>query len=708
MTKIDNTILFAIIIVVLSIFLCSSVSAEETLVEVSSSSSSVDAGDSFVVDITCNPAATHSIKAFELKLSYDPSKLVVSSVSEGSFFSGYQTFFSSGTINNQAGTVAPVFGLILGSGMVSSEGVLVSVEFSCLDTSGEAEIEIFDVGVTNEAAYLDVATTNTSIIIVGDNQAPSSPSLSGPSSIEEGQSASFSMVSSDPNDDSIRYHIDWDDGDELWTSYADSQQSVSQSHVWDEPGTYVVSVYASDERGALSEVSQKSITVSASATNSPPEKPNVPSGDATVDEEVSSLYSAVVYDPDSDDVQFRFGWGDSTGGWSAYVSSGSEVSASHSWSSAGTYAVRVQLRDEQGLVSEWSNHLEVIVEASDDHSFSLPNSNPMVPFFPSVENESDNGTSPLVSTVAGLMNVSLGELYNYSVVAVDDDGHEVQIFVEWGDGSNTSWSEFVGSNESVVFSHSWSSVGVFELRVIVRDQLGLFSEWTESVEVVVGEDNSSVVVEPIMLSSECVSCSSEVLVEGNFSVFELSSEVFDQVNGSIVSAVWDFGDGYNASGLDTFHSYDESGEYVVVLRITDEQGVVYEASTVVVVDEATSAIAKQGDENAFPFAGFFAVIAVALVVVVFVIIDRRGVFVWSNPLHQVSKKVFFVSKDSEELSGEIDQFLEQWQNQDEHVRDSMPIEIIDEDDNVLMQKNLGVYEYEFVSDKIDELLRRLN
>lgn len=704
--KLGRFIGIFLLFVLCSLLIFCFVSSAETSILVQSSADEVDANDNFSIDVLCSPDGSDQIKAFEMKLDFDHTKLELLSFEYGDFFDGFLTFDGNVTNDNQQGLLYDIYSLIMGQGMVTNQGVLFTANFKVFDCSGDTTVEIFDVGLTNETSYLSITTMNATISINSDNQAPFSPSLSGPSSIQSEQSTSFSMVSSDPNDDSVRYHIDWGDGDDLWTSYADSQVSVSQSHAWDEPGSYVVSVYASDECGALSDTSQKSITVLAPETNSPPEKPNVPSGDASVDEDVSSLYSAVVSDPDGDDVQFRFGWGDSTGGWSSYVSSGSEVSASHSWSSAGSYAVRVQLRDEQGLVSEWSNHLEVTVEASDDDSFSVPNSNPMVPFFPSVENESDNGSSPLVSTFSGFMNVSLGELYNYSVVAVDDDGHEVQIFVEWGDGSNTSWSEFVGSNESVVFSHSWGSVGVFELRVIVRDELGLFSEWTESVEVVVGEDDSSeVVVEPVLLSSECVSCSSDVLVEGNFSVFELSSEVFEQVNGSIVSAVWDFGDGYNSTGLDALHSYNESGEYVVVLRITDEQGVVYEASRTVVVDEATAAISKQGDEDGFSFAGFFAVIVVALVIVVFVVFERRGVFVWNNPLHQQTKKAFFVSKDSENLSSEIDQFLEQWQNQDEHVRDSIPIEIVDERDNILQKNSLG--RYESISSQIDEILRRL-
>ena len=48
-------------------------------------------------------------------------------------------------------------------------------------------------------------------------------------------------------------------------------------------------------------------------------------------------------------------------------------------------------------------------------------------------------------------------------------------------------------------------------------------------------------------------------------------------NGTIVSYNWDFGDGTTATGVETTHSYDDIGYYIVILTVTDNDG----ATTVV-------------------------------------------------------------------------------------------------------------------------------
>lgn len=91
----------------------------------------------------------------------------------------------------------------------------------------------------------------------------------------------------------------------------------------------------------------------------PPYKPDPPKGPACGKCGETYTYSAVTTDPDGDDISYLFDWGDgTTSGWTEFVPSGTNISASHSWDK-GTYSIRVKAKDETGMESEWSDPLEV-------------------------------------------------------------------------------------------------------------------------------------------------------------------------------------------------------------------------------------------------------------------------------------------------------------------------------------------------------------
>jgi len=105
------------------------------------------------------------MKSYELKISFDPSLLHANMVTEGAIFTGYTTFFNAGTINNTAGTIVDVYGLILGNGNVSTPGTLVCLSFTAQPTSGSSPISLFDVGITNETAYVPVTISNGTVTL---------------------------------------------------------------------------------------------------------------------------------------------------------------------------------------------------------------------------------------------------------------------------------------------------------------------------------------------------------------------------------------------------------------------------------------------------------------------------------------------------------------------------------------------------------------
>ncbi len=91
-----------------------------------------------------------------------------------------------------------------------------------------------------------------------------------------------------------------------------------------------------------------------------PDKPNTPQGPSTGKPGEAYTYSTFTKDPEGDDVFYLFEWGDGTdSGWLGPFDSGKICETSHTWSRKGTYTIRVKAQDFHGVVSEWSDPLEV-------------------------------------------------------------------------------------------------------------------------------------------------------------------------------------------------------------------------------------------------------------------------------------------------------------------------------------------------------------
>jgi hypothetical protein len=90
--------------------------------------------------------------------------------------------------------------------------------------------------------------------------------------------------------------------------------------------------------------------------NYPPNKPNKPSGQTSGRSGTTYTYTSSTTDPDGDQISYLFSWGDGTdSGWTTPVASGTTVSESHSWSSQGSYEIKVKARDVLFAESPYSD-----------------------------------------------------------------------------------------------------------------------------------------------------------------------------------------------------------------------------------------------------------------------------------------------------------------------------------------------------------------
>ena len=288
------------------------------------------------------------------------------------------------------------------------------------------------------------------------NQPPNTPSApSGPSSGDPGVSYSFTATTTDPDGDQIAFKFDWGDGSESgWTSFVNSGSSASMFHSWSDQGTYAVRAKAKDANGAESGWSSSHQIV----TGSPPSTPSSPSGPDTGTHGPSYSFTATTSDPDGDQVAFKFDWGDGTeSAWSSFVASGSSATLSHSWSGQMTYQVKAKAKDTYGGESAWSTAHDIVIGQ------------------PPATASSPSGPE------SGMRDAS----YSFSAITSDPDGDQVAFKFDWGDGTGSGWTSFVGSGESASMSHSWSGEGTYQVKVKAKDAYNAESGWSAALSITI-------------------------------------------------------------------------------------------------------------------------------------------------------------------------------------------------------------------------------
>gem|GEM_PF-5452210 len=253
----------------------------------------------------------------------------------------------------------------------------------------------------------------------------------GPISLETDEIGLFEVVGEDPDGDNIRCHINWGDGTfSEWSEGVSSGSTFSYSKSYGLEGVYAVSAQLMDENGALSDWSEPLVVVVEN--NVAPLTPSPPTGPSSLQINEIGIYVTHTTDPNQDEIQYRFDWGDGTfSDWSDFVGSGEAFSLQYSWPDVGTYLVKSQARDDQGVLSSWSEALSVVV------------SNPQ-------------NNAPQIPDIDGPSEGKFGTEYTFSFTATDPDGDDVKFIIDWGDES-TEETIFVASGETIEVSHTWES-----------------------------------------------------------------------------------------------------------------------------------------------------------------------------------------------------------------------------------------------------------
>jgi hypothetical protein len=80
-------------------------------------------------------------------------------------------------------------------------------------------------------------------------------------------------------------------------------------------------------------------------------------------------------------------------------------------------------------------------------------------------------------TITGPSSGKAGVATNYNFITTDHDEDNVYYFIDWGDGTNSSWIGPYSSGEQITKSHTWSTKGKYTVKAKAKDTNGYESDW---------------------------------------------------------------------------------------------------------------------------------------------------------------------------------------------------------------------------------------
>jgi hypothetical protein len=347
-------------------------------------------------------------------------------------------------------------------------------------------------GYIPEWVLLSITENTTYDFVLTPNHPPSAPTITGPSSGKVGQELTFIFNAVDPDNDDVKYEINWGDGNEETTGLRPSGTDVTVKHTWMTKGAYTIIAKAQDEHGLdgpeanppivsitknkdkainiliqnliqqhSSVGSQQSVSLPSSqnvmnivsltdtmiSENHPPTPP-IMQGPCFPKVNVSYAYGFSSNDLDGDNLSYYIDWGDGTvDGWTHPYHPNQYVLIAHTYHKSGQYMVTAKAKD-------------VPYNTESNESYFLIR----VPPFGKIRNAMTENHPPNAPVIDGpkgkIQFVPMIEL-EFNISAIDPDGDDVRFYIDWQDATGGTKTNFFKSGEIVTVSHMFRGMVPF-------------------------------------------------------------------------------------------------------------------------------------------------------------------------------------------------------------------------------------------------------
>jgi len=84
---------------------------------------------------------------------------------------------------------------------------------------------------------------------------------------------------------------------------------------------------------------------------------------------------------------------------------------------------------------------------------------------------------PDTPTITGPSQGKIKATCKYNISTIDPNGDEIYYFVDWGDGTNTSWIGPYPSGKEITINYTWTKQGTYLIKVKAKDSYGAESNW---------------------------------------------------------------------------------------------------------------------------------------------------------------------------------------------------------------------------------------
>ncbi|MEN8179651.1 MAG: PKD domain-containing protein, partial [Pseudomonadota bacterium] len=288
--------------------------------------------------------------------------------------------------------------------------------------------------------------------------------------------------------------------------------TATPSHTYTNTGEFAVTLTVTDDAG---DTGSDTTTATVGLGNQPPVADPAGPYNGTVGLAVAFDGSGST-DPDGVIDFYDWDFGDGT------ILMDGGPNPTHTYSAASTYNVTLTVTDNEG-VSDSAATTATIVEANQP-----PVADPAGPYI---------GTENISVTFDGS-------------ASSDPDGTIVSYAWTFGDG---------GTGTGISPSHTYTTAGSYTVSLTVTDDAGDSDSTTTSANIGV------VNVAPIANANGPYSSTVGIDV-----VFDSTGS--SDPDGTIVSYLWDFGDGATGTGPMPAHAYAADGTYTITLSVTDDAG----------------------------------------------------------------------------------------------------------------------------------------
>ncbi|MGS0525492.1 PKD domain-containing protein [Zobellia nedashkovskayae] len=384
------------------------------------------------------------------------------------------------------------------------------------ETNTEEETPSSDVPEDNTDTNIDPLPSSPFPI----NESPVAVANGSPINGEAPLKVSFNAIDSSDDKAIVSYIWDFKDGQ--------TASTVDTEHTFVEAGNYEVTLLVKDEEG-ISALDVIIIKVTGPENTAPVAKASADKTSGTVPLEVAFTGSGLTDDT-----------GVTGYSWDFKDGNGSDQSdASHTFETAGTYAVELTVTDAEGLTN--TETVSITVESKNTAPVAKASA------------DRTSGTVPLEVAFTGS--------------GLTDDTGVTGYSWDFKDGNGFEQSDA---------SHTFETAGIYEVELTVTDAEGLTSTETVSITVESKENTAPVA------KASADKTSGTVPLEVAFTGSGLTDD------SGITGYSWDFKDGNGSDQSDASHTFETAGTYAVELTVTDAEGLTNTETVSVIVEEQES------------------------------------------------------------------------------------------------------------------------